>query len=125
VADIYPSDEGILRDYRKLSQEYKNKAGKYMKNLLRVQRAEKGIEQEVKEKCPDETPTHQAIEPKKVRCSFCGKWQDQVQRIIAGPCAYICNECVGLCNEILDEVLAEEAAAGEGEPHAKEEKETE
>ncbi len=36
-----------------------------------------------------------------VRCSFCGKHQDQVQRIIAGPNIYICNECVQLCNEIL------------------------
>ena len=38
-----------------------------------------------------------------VRCSFCGKHQDQVSRIIAGPGAYICNECVQLCMSILDE----------------------
>ena len=36
-----------------------------------------------------------------IRCSFCGKHQDQVERIIAGPNVYICNECVQLCNEIL------------------------
>lgn len=40
---------------------------------------------------------------KPVRCSFCGKNQDQVNRIIAGPGAYICNECVQLCMSILDE----------------------
>ena len=40
---------------------------------------------------------------KSIRCSFCGKHQDQVGRIIAGPGAYICNECVGLCLSILDE----------------------
>jgi hypothetical protein len=34
-------------------------------------------------------------------CTFCGKRQDQVQRLIAGPGVYICAECVGLCNEIL------------------------
>ena len=40
---------------------------------------------------------------KSIRCSFCGKHQDQVRRIIAGPGAYICNECVQLCMGILDE----------------------
>lgn len=40
---------------------------------------------------------------KSVRCSFCGKNQEQVGRIIAGPGAYICNECVHLCMSILDD----------------------
>ena len=40
---------------------------------------------------------------KNIRCSFCGKHQDQVRRIIAGPNAYICNECVQLCMGILDD----------------------
>ena len=40
---------------------------------------------------------------KSIRCSFCGKHQDQVRRIIAGPGAYIFNECVQLCMGILDE----------------------
>lgn len=38
-----------------------------------------------------------------VRCSFCGKYQDQVKKIIAGPGVYICNECVELCAEIVEE----------------------
>ncbi|OUN25028.1 ATP-dependent Clp protease ATP-binding subunit ClpX [Pseudoflavonifractor sp. An85] len=42
-------------------------------------------------------------EYKTVRCSFCGKHQEQVERIIAGPGAYICNECVHLCLSILGE----------------------
>ncbi len=42
-------------------------------------------------------------EHRSVRCSFCGKRQEQVARIIAGPGAYICNECVQLCMSILDE----------------------
>ncbi len=42
-------------------------------------------------------------EIKQVRCSFCGKHQDEVQRIIAGPGAYICDECVHLCLSILGE----------------------
>ena len=40
---------------------------------------------------------------KSVRCSFCGKHQEQVERVIAGPGAYICNECVRLCMNILGE----------------------
>ncbi len=38
-----------------------------------------------------------------LRCSFCGKGQDEVKKLIAGPMVYICDECVGLCNEIIDE----------------------
>ncbi len=45
-------------------------------------------------------------EKKNIRCSFCGKHQDQVRRIIAGPNAYICNECVQLCMGILDDGYA-------------------
>ncbi len=40
-----------------------------------------------------------------LRCSFCNKSQDQVRKLIAGPGVYICDECVELCNEILDEEL--------------------
>lgn len=47
-------------------------------------------------------------EKKPVRCSFCGKHQEQVARIIAGPGAYICNECVQLCLNILDDMTEPE-----------------
>ena len=47
-------------------------------------------------------------EKKAIRCSFCGKHEDQVERIIAGPGAYICNECVQLCMSLLDEGYEEE-----------------
>lgn len=42
-----------------------------------------------------------------LKCSFCGKSQKQVQQLIAGPQIYICDECIGLCNEILEERLSE------------------
>jgi len=48
------------------------------------------------------------------RCSFCGKAQNQVHKLIAGPDAFICNECIDLCNEIIDE--EEIAMAEEAEP---------
>jgi ATP-dependent Clp protease ATP-binding subunit ClpX len=38
-----------------------------------------------------------------LRCSFCGKTQDEVKKLVAGPTVYICNECVALCNNILKE----------------------
>lgn len=46
-----------------------------------------------------------------LKCSFCGKSQKQVQQLIAGPQIYICDECVGLCNEIIEERLAEHSGA--------------
>ena len=50
----------------------------------------------------------------KIRCSFCGKTQDQVRRIVAGPGAYICNECVLLCQEIVsDDVIESVGTHGE------------
>jgi ATP-dependent Clp protease ATP-binding subunit ClpX len=53
-----------------------------------------------------------------LKCSFCGKSQKQVQQLIAGPGVYICDECVELCNEIIEERLAEasdESGTGEFE----------
>jgi ATP-dependent Clp protease ATP-binding subunit ClpX len=45
-----------------------------------------------------------------LKCSFCGKSQEQVRKLIAGPGVYICDECVDLCNEILDEELFDSSA---------------
>ncbi|CAB4794643.1 MAG: ATP-dependent protease ATP-binding subunit [actinobacterium acAMD-2] len=42
-----------------------------------------------------------------LKCSFCGKSQKQVKKLIAGPGVYICDECIDLCNEIIDEELSE------------------
>ena len=47
-----------------------------------------------------------------LKCSFCGKSQEQVRKLIAGPGVYICDECIDLCNEILDEELVTSPAAG-------------
>ena len=46
--------------------------------------------------------------PKNVRCSFCGKAQENVKKIVAGPGVYICDECVDLCNSIIDAEMYEE-----------------
>ena len=46
-------------------------------------------------------------EKRQLKCSFCGKTQDQVRRLIAGPNVYICDECVELCDEIIQEEIEE------------------
>ena len=46
-----------------------------------------------------------------LRCSFCGKSQDEVEKIIAGPTVYICNECIELCNDIIEEERAKESSS--------------
>ena len=51
-------------------------------------------------------------EKKEVRCSFCGRTQDEVKRLIAGPNAYICNECVDICADLVREEEEDEAAEG-------------
>ena len=40
---------------------------------------------------------------KQLKCSFCGKNQDQVKRLIAGPGVYICDECIDLCSDIIQD----------------------
>ena len=47
-----------------------------------------------------------------LKCSFCGKSQKQVKKLIAGPGVYICDECIDLCNEIIEEELQEATEAG-------------
>ncbi len=49
-----------------------------------------------------------------VRCSFCTKGQDQVKKIIAGEHVFICDECVGLCNDILTEELGDRSGGTRG-----------
>ena len=47
-----------------------------------------------------------------LKCSFCGKSQKQVKKLIAGPGVYICDECIDLCNEIIEEELSEGTEVG-------------
>ena len=47
-----------------------------------------------------------------LKCNFCGKSQKQVKKLIAGPAVYICDECIDLCNEIIEEELAESSSLG-------------
>ncbi|HWI55006.1 MAG TPA: ATP-dependent Clp protease ATP-binding subunit ClpX, partial [Desulfobacteria bacterium] len=59
-----------------------------------------------------------------LKCSFCGKLQDQVKKLVAGPGVYICDECIELCNEIIEEELSEDIGLEMGDlPKPKEIKE--
>lgn len=59
-----------------------------------------------------------------LKCSFCGKLQDQVKKLVAGPGVYICDECIELCNEIIEEELSEDIGLELGDiPKPKEIKE--
>lgn len=55
-----------------------------------------------------ELPSNDGKKSDFLKCSFCGKSQNQVKKLIAGPGVYVCDECVDLCNEIIDEELKEE-----------------
>jgi len=50
-----------------------------------------------------------------LKCSFCGKTQEQVKKLVAGPGVYICDECIELCNEIIEEELQDDVGAEIGE----------
>ncbi|MEA1961117.1 MAG: ATP-dependent protease ATP-binding subunit ClpX [Bacillota bacterium] len=50
-----------------------------------------------------------------LKCSFCGKTQDQVKKLVAGPGVYICDECIELCNEIIEEELVDDIGFELGE----------
>ena len=57
-----------------------------------------------------------------LRCSFCGKTQDEVKKLVAGPTVYICNECIALCNDILKEEEKDDSdltAGGDDSPAVK------
>ena len=49
---------------------------------------------------------------KQLRCSFCGKPQSQVKRLVAGPGVYICDECVEMCMDIVNEAMRAETTSG-------------
>ena len=109
MADVYLTEDALLRDYKKLSQEYKNKAGRYIKNLLKLQRAEKDIQGKL-HLFKKSATTGELLD--EVYCDFCRKSENEVFRLIAtgndGDAVYICNECARLCGEILDEEEAQE-----------------
>jgi ATP-dependent Clp protease ATP-binding subunit ClpX len=63
---------------------------------------------------PDKTTGKGDDNGKLLYCSFCGKSQHEVRKLIAGPSVFICDECVELCNDIIREEIQEESSGGDG-----------
>ena len=111
MAHVYINEASLLKDFNKLTQENQDKAGRYIKNLLRVQRAETKLCGQVSHVEWKEHELARSATEDKIRCSFCGKPQSVAERIIAGSDVYICDDCVKLCAEIVEEEEKKEQAA--------------
>jgi len=61
------------------------------------------VEQEQSSEVRTEKQAEASEKPKEVRCSFCGKKKEETSKLISGPNVQICNECVEICNEILED----------------------
>lgn len=103
MAKHYDDVSAVMADFQKLSAEYQRKVELYIEKLIQIQRAEQHI-----------TAKLHSFEKKRVKdireglcCSFCGKHQDDVEHLIAGPNVNICDECAKLCGTILEEVESE------------------
>ena len=48
-------------------------------------------------------PTEQKLREDENSCSFCGKFENEVKNLVAGPAVFICNECIILCNQLIDD----------------------
>ena len=96
----------LLKSFRSLTQYGQRRLLRFADNLAILERdehtvyhEEKTLEREVDKKIEASLPEGH----EKIRCSFCGKPQAQCDRLIAGNGAYICNECVNLCTDILSD----------------------
>ncbi len=103
----------LMKQINKLTESNKERVSAYVGKLLTLQRLEGRLNGEILTNEREvEKIDPQFVKDLKgtgIRCSFCGKYQSKVERLIAGPNVYICNECVELCDEVLREVREEEA----------------
>ena len=93
----------LLQRFRILAQYNQRRLFRFADNLLLLQRDEQTLQNEER---IVEREVEKKLYPKgheKIRCSFCGKPQSLCERLIAGNGAYICEECIGLCTDILND----------------------
>ena len=97
----------LMKQLNKLTEENKERVAKFVGKLLTLQRLECRLngevltaERDVKKIDPQYV---EVLKGTGIRCSFCGKCQKDVKQLIAGQKVYICNECVELCNDILND----------------------
>ena len=103
MAKHYDDPDAVMKDFLALAPEYQRKAELYIEKLVQIQRAERHL-----------TAKMHRFEKKRVKdireglcCSFCGKHQDDVEHLSAGPDVYICDECAKLCGRVLEEAESE------------------
>lgn len=98
----------LLQRFRFMVQYNQRRLLRFADNLMILQRDEQAVQHE------ERIVEHEAEKKlypegrEKIRCSFCGKPQAQCDRMVAGNNSYICDECIRLCNEILDEPFDDE-----------------
>ena len=102
----YVDEEKFAEKYRYMSKDDQRAVQRYLDKLNSVRRMEQRLNREER-RVFFELVKDQSYTPENppLSCSFCGKFTTEVDKMIAGPGVYICNECVELCDEILEEEL--------------------
>ena len=103
------TEEQLAAHYRYLSPESKRKITKIVANFCYIEKIEKRSDraaEEIKEMEREEE--RQKAERKELECSFCGRSQKYLDRLIAGNGAYICDECAKMCYSIITENIKPE-----------------
>lgn len=91
-------EEKLVEDISYLNKDDWKKVRNYVTKLRQLERMDGKVDYALAKAGISITPKHNGI-----RCSFCGKAQSDVEKLIAGPGVFICDECIGLCNEIFEE----------------------
>lgn len=83
---------------------------KVLKVIAKIQQMEGKDDKELNKLLAKWEEVYDDVFKEKLRCSFCNKSQDEVRKLVAGPGVYICDECIDLCNEIMEEEFGESDA---------------
>ncbi len=97
--DCILKDIAIAKDHN----DYE-KVKRLIKYLMSVTKSING--EAAKEECSSEASKNEVAQSKMIYCSFCGKNKNEVFKMIAGPSVFICNECISLCQDILNDEIA-------------------
>ena len=94
--------EKLIQDIAYLNPEDWRKVRLYVTKLRQLERMDAKVKYAV-ETIKTATGTQFGYNDREIRCDFCGKYREQVQKMVSGPGVYICDECISLCNEIIEE----------------------
>ena len=101
--NIY-TEKQLVSHYRYLSDESKKRITKIIASFCTIEKVERRSERAAEEiRAADKEVEDELAKKKLLRCTFCGKLQTLCDRLIAGNGAYICDECVRMAKEIVDD----------------------